>query len=191
VNQQLGRLPIFGRHRLWADCSGCRSHREKTPGGGPAGKGVRNRIEAGGADCPSVSSGIAVSGESVIGGFFGGLATICGRCSLRADLSCFFDVLLASFFGGFSGETAGVASGANTPRSLGSFSDSTHRRMVSLSSSMAAHPARPKHAETDAEMSATRAQTRIDNLAVGFVAGDSLVCLSRRNEDGTVWLPHS
>lgn len=134
---------------------GGRFQREKIPGGGASGKGVRNRIEAGGADCPSVSSGLVVSGDAEIDGFFGGSTTLCGRCSLRADLSCFFDVLLASFFAGFSGGTTGLASGANTPRSLGSFSDSTHRRMVSLSSSMTAHPARPKHAETDAEMSAT------------------------------------
>lgn len=131
-----------------------RFQREKIPGGGASGKGVRNRIEAGGADCPSVSSGLVVSGDAEIDGFFGGSTTLCGRCSLRADSSCFFDVLLASFFAGFSGGTTGVTSGANTPRSLGSFSDSTHRRKVSLSSSMAAHPARPKHAEMYAEMSA-------------------------------------
>ena len=62
-------------------------------------------------------------------------------------------------------------------------------KMLSLSSSMAAHPARPKLTGTDTEMSATRAQARIDNLAVGFVAAGPLVCPSRQSEDGTVWLP--
>src|SRR3979411_632991 len=44
--------------------------REKIPGGGASGKGVRNRIEAGDADCPSVSSGLIDSGDAEIGGFF-------------------------------------------------------------------------------------------------------------------------
>jgi hypothetical protein len=139
-------------------------------------RAVRNRIEAGGADCPSVSSGRILSGESGIGGFFGGSATLCGRRRSRTDLPCFFAILLASFFAGFSGGTTGVASGissANVPRPLGSLSDSTHRKMVSLSSSMAAHPARPKLAGTDTEMSATRTQARMDNLAVGLVAAGS------------------
>ena len=35
---------------------------------------MRNRIEAGGADCPSVSSGLAVRGEPEIGGFLGGFS---------------------------------------------------------------------------------------------------------------------
>ena len=91
-------------------------------------------------------------------------------------MPCFFAILLASFFAGFSGGTTGVASGissANVPRPLGSLSDSTHRKMVSLSSSMAAHPARPKLTGTDTEMSATRTQARMDNLAVGLVAAGS------------------
>ena len=147
--------PITSQSDQSSSSVGDRFQREKIPGGGASGKGVRNRIEAGGADCPSVSSGLVVSGDAEIDGFFGGRTTLCGRCSLRADFSCFFDVLLASFFADFSGGTTGVASGPSTPRSLESFSDSTHRRKESLSSSMAAHPARPKHAETDAEMSAT------------------------------------
>src|SRR5205809_5622657 len=87
---------------------GGRSQREKIPGGGASGKGVRNRIEAGGANCPSVSSGLAVSGESEIGGFFGGSTTVCGRCSLRAALIFFFGALAASF-GIFSGAITGAA----------------------------------------------------------------------------------
>src|SRR6476661_11076400 len=138
--------PITSQSDQSSSSVGDRFQREKIPGGGASGKGVRNRIEAGGADCPSVSSGFVVSGDAEIDGFFGGSTTLCGRRSLRNDC-----VLLASFFEGFSGGTTGVASGTNTPRSLGSFSDSTHRRKVSLSSSMAAHPASPKHAETDAE----------------------------------------
>jgi len=151
---------------------------------------VRNRIEAGGANCPSVSSGLAVSGETEIDGFFGGSTTVCSRGSLRARLFFFFDVLLASVFNGFPGGITGVAVGkssGNTPRPSGSFSDSTHRRMVSFSSSIAAHPARPKLAETVIETSATRVRARID-LAIVRVAG-SLVGVWGGREGGTVWLP--
>ena len=69
---------------------------------------MRNRIEAGGADCPSVSSGLAVRGEPEIGGFLGGSATVCGFCSLRAVLIFFFGALGDSF---------------------GIFSDATKRRL--------------------------------------------------------------
>jgi hypothetical protein len=44
-----------------------RSQREKIPGGGASGYCVRNRMEAGGADCPSVSAGLAIRGESEMG----------------------------------------------------------------------------------------------------------------------------
>jgi hypothetical protein len=72
-------------------------------------------------------------------------------------------------FGVFSGGTTGVASGnssADTPRALGSFSDSTHRKKVSFSSSIAAHPERLKLADTAIEASATRAQARIETLVI-------------------------
>src|SRR2546423_2694159 len=65
------------------------------------------------------------------------------------------------------GGTTGVASGnssADTPRPLGSFSDSTHRKKVSFSSSIAAQPERLKLADTAIEASATRAQARIETL---------------------------
>src|ERR1700704_3161601 len=140
---------------------GGRSQREKIPGGGASGKGVRNRIEAGGADCPSVSPGLAVSGESEIGGFFGGSATVCGRCSLRAAALVFFFGALAASFGILSGAITGAASGAlpgNISRSPVKFTVSNHREIVIFRSSIAAHPARPKLAETAIEMGATRAQ---------------------------------
>jgi hypothetical protein len=88
-------------------------HREKRPGGGAAGQRLGNHLGAGGdgADCPSVPSGLAASVESGIGGLFGGSATVCGCCSLCADLTGFFDGLLTSFFDGFSGGITGVASG--------------------------------------------------------------------------------
>ena len=88
--------------------------------------------------------------------------------------------------GGITGVAVGKSSG-NTPRPSGSFSDSTHRRMVSFSSSIAAHPARPKLAETVIETSATRVRARID-LAIVRVAG-SLVGVWGGREGGTVWLP--
>jgi hypothetical protein len=80
-------LPALERKRaaFGKDVRG-RSQREKIPGGGASGYCVRNRIEAGGADCPSVSSGLAVRGESEIGGFLGGSTTVCGFGSLRARL---------------------------------------------------------------------------------------------------------
>ena len=65
---------------------------------------MRNRMEAGGADCPSVSSGLAVPGESEIGGFLRGSTTACGGCSLRAVLIFFFGAL-GDAFGIFSGAT--------------------------------------------------------------------------------------
>ena len=153
---------------------GSRSQREKIPGGGASGKGVRNRIEAGGADCASVSSGLAVSGESEIGGFFGGSTTVCGRCSLRAAALIFFFGALAASFGIFFGAITGAASGAlpgNTSPSPVKFTVSNHREMVIFRSSIAAHPARPKLADTVIETSATRAQPPIDTPAIRGVAG--------------------
>src|SRR5262249_36902678 len=106
--------------------------------------------------------------ESGIGGFFGGSTTVC-RCSLRAaSFGC--GCRLLGSFGVFCGGTTGVASGnspADTPRPLGSFWDSTHRKKVSFSSSIAAHPERLKLADTAIEASATRAQGRIEALVIG------------------------
>jgi hypothetical protein len=143
-----------------------RPEREKRPGGGASGQRLGSRGGAGGdgADCPSVPPGLIASVESGIGGLFGGSTTVCGCCSLRADLSCFFDGLLVTFLDGISGGITGVTSGkslADNPRPLGSFSDSTQRKKVSLSSSIAAHPARPKLTEKAIRASATRAQARI------------------------------
>ena len=112
-------------------------------------------------------SGLTASVESGIGGFFGGSTTVC-RCSLRAAFFGRGCRLLGSF-GVFSGGTTGVASGnspADTPRPLGSFWDSTHRKKVSFSSSIAAHPERLKLADKAIEASATRAQARIETLVI-------------------------
>jgi hypothetical protein len=152
--------------------------REKRPGGGASGQRLGNRPGAcgGGADCPCVPSGLAASVKSGTGGLVGGSRTICGGCDLRADLTRFFDGLLASFCGGFSGGITGVASGessAATPRPVGSFSDSTHRKKVSLSSSIAAHPARPKLADTVNKTSATRAKVPVGVLVIGRVGASS------------------
>ena len=72
---------------------------------------MRNRIEAGGADCPSVSSGLAVPGEAEIGGFLRGSTTACGGGSLRAVLIFFFGAV-GDVFGIFSGATTRGDSGA-------------------------------------------------------------------------------
>jgi hypothetical protein len=114
-----------------------------------------------------------------------------GRCNLRAEVTRFLDGLLASLCGGFSGAITGVASGkssATTPRPLGNFSNSTQRKNASLSSSIAAHPARPKLADTVNNTSATRAQACVDVLMIRRVRG-SLVGLWGGREAGIVWLP--
>jgi len=133
---------------------------------------VRNRIEAGGADCPSVSSGLAVPGESEIGGFLRGSTTVCGGCSLRAVLIFFFGAL-GDAFAIFSGATTTGDSGAvpgNPTPSFGKFAVSNQREMLAFRSSIAAHPPIPKLAERAIETSATRARARID-LAIVGVAG--------------------
>jgi len=167
-----------------------RSQREKIPGGGASGYWVRNRIEAGGADCPSVSSGLAVRGEPEIGGFLGGSATVCGFCSLRAVLIFFFGALGDSF-GIFSDATPRGDSGAvpgNPTPSSGTFAASNQREMPAFRSSIAAHPPIPKLAERAIETSATRARARID-LAIVGVAGSHRWRWGGR-EDGTAGLPH-
>jgi hypothetical protein len=149
--------------------------REKRSGGGASGHGVRNRKVAGGADCPSVLSGLTPSVDSGIDGSLGARTTVCGRCSLRAvSFGC--GRTLVGSFGVFSGGTTGVASGdssGGTPRPLGSLSDSTHRKKVSFSSSIAAHPARPKLVDTATRTSATRARARVDVLVIRRVGGSS------------------
>jgi hypothetical protein len=135
--------------------------REERSGGGAWRRRLGNHLNAGGAgaDCPSVPSGLAPSVESGIGGFFGGIRTVCGGCSLRAVSFGCGRRLLGSF-GVFSGGTTGVAAGNSSAimlGPLGGFSDSTQRKKASLSSSMAAHPARPRLAGTAIETSATRA----------------------------------
>ena len=124
----------------------------------------------------SVESGIGgffggsttASVEFGIGGFIGGSTTVC-RCSLRAACFDCGGRLLGSS-GVFSGGGAtGVASGnwpADTPPPLGSFWDSTHRKKVSFSSSIAAHPERLMLADTAIEASATRAQARIETVGI-------------------------
>ena len=128
---------------------------------------MRNRMEAGGADCPSVSSGLAGPGESEIGGFLGGSATVCGGCSL-----IFFFGALEDTFGIFCGATSGDSGAVpgNPATSSGEFAVSNQREMLALRSSIAAHPPIPKLAERAIETSATRARARID-LAIVGVAG--------------------
>jgi hypothetical protein len=102
-----------------------------------------------------VPSGLTASVESGIGGFFGGSTTVCrsSLCAASFGRGC----RLLGSFSIFSGGTTRVASGnssADTPRPLGSFSDSIHRKKVSFSSSIAAHPERLKLADTTIEASA-------------------------------------
>jgi hypothetical protein len=173
------------------ETNGPARQREKRPGGGASGQRLGNHlgVDRGGADCPSVPFGLTASMESGIGGFFGGSTTVCGRCSLRAGLSFGCGRGLLGSFGVFSGGAIGVASGnssANNPRPPGSFSDSTHRKKASFSSSIAAHPARPKLADMAIETSATRAQVHIDTVVIRRVAG-SLVNADARM--APLWLP--
>jgi hypothetical protein len=172
-------------HRSRAE-SGDQCQREKRPGGGASGHRLGSHLVArsDAADCPSVPSGLTASVESGIGGFFGGSptasvelgiggfiggsTTVC-RCGLRCILRLWGPLawLLGRVFSG--GGATGVASGnwsADTPPPLGSFWDSTHRKKVSFSSSIAAHPERLMLADTAIEASATRAQARIETLGI-------------------------
>ena len=140
---------------------------------------MRNRMEAGGADCPAVSSGLAGPGESEIGGFLGGSKTVCGGCSLRAVLIFFFGAL-EDTFGIFAGATTAGDSGAvpgNPAPWSGPFAVSNQRERLALRSSIAAHPPIPKLAERAIETSATRARGRIDLAIVGVAV--SIVTLGR------------
>jgi hypothetical protein len=127
--------------------------------GGASGLGVRDRIECGHADCPSVSRGVAVSGESDIGGFFGGSTTVCGRCSLRVAGSILLLGALAACFGISAGgirRVSGAYPSSSSPSPV-KFTGFTIG-MLTFRSSIAAHPARPKPADKVKETSATRAQ---------------------------------
>jgi hypothetical protein len=122
--------------------------------------GVRDRIECGHADCPSVSPGVAVSGKSDIGGFFGGSTTVCGRCSLRVAGLILLLGALAACFGISAGgirRVSGAYPSSSSPSPV-KFTGSNHWKMLTFRSSIAAHPARPKPADKVKETSATRAQ---------------------------------
>ena len=125
-------------------------------------------------------SGLATSVESGIGGFFGGsITTVCGRRSLRTDLTC-LDGLLASIFDGFfGGITGGLPTTCQTrvggwpigAGGLGGFSDSTQRKNASFSSSIAAHPVRPKLVDKTIRTSAPRAEAPVEVLVIRRVGG--------------------
>jgi len=115
--------------------------REKVPDAGASGQGVCNRDGAasGEGDCGSAPCfGLTASGETKAGDFFGSSAVF-GPCSLLRGLSSSPKI--------FSGGRLSVASG-----------------IVSFSSSIEAHPARPKAANTAIKTGASRAQARIENL---------------------------
>jgi hypothetical protein len=166
--------------------------REKRSAGGASGQRPNHLgvDRDGGADCPSVPSGRTGSVESVVGGFFGGSARVRGRSTLRAvSFGCGRRLI---GFGVFSSGTIGAASGnssAITPGSLGRLSDSTHRKKVCLSSSIAAHPARPTLADTAIATNASRpARARVDIVVTRRVPG-SLVGLWRRTGVAPAWFP--
>ena len=91
-------------------------------------------------------------------------SAVCGRCALVANVSFFFEALLASFFNDFldSGAIVAVAWGRESalPGRPGD-PTSNHRDTVSLRSSIAPHAARLRLADTVIKTSATRAQARI------------------------------
>jgi hypothetical protein len=151
---------------------------------------VRNRIDAGGADCPSVSSGLAIPGVSEIGGFLRGSTTARGGCTLRAVLIFFFGGL-GDTFGIFAGATVRGGSGAvagNPTPSSGRLAVSSQREMLAFRSSIAAHPPRPKFVDRAIETSATRARAGIDLAIVGVAV--SIVDVGGGREDATAGLPH-
>src|SRR5262249_42118560 len=90
------------------------------------------------------------------------------RCSLRAAILIFFFGGLAAFFGILSGVITGGTSGALPSDAWPSpvkFA-SNHWEILTCRSLIAAHPARPKLADTVIVMSATRAHAPIDTLAI-------------------------
>src|SRR6185295_4055546 len=97
----------------------------------------------------SVSPGVAVSGESDIGGFFGGSTTVCGRCSLRVAGLILLLGALAACFGISAGgirRVSGAYPNSSSPSPV-KFTGSNHWKMLTFRSSIAAHPVRPKPAE--------------------------------------------
>ena len=93
------RPVLPARNGTLAACFGGQSQREKVPDAGASGQGVCNRNGAapGEVDCGSAPPwcGLTASVETETGDFFKS-STVCGRCSLLAALSFFFDALLAS-----------------------------------------------------------------------------------------------
>ena len=109
---------------------------------------MRNRMEAGGADCPSVSSGLAGPGEPEIGGFLGRKQNGLRHLRFRAVLIFFFRAL-GDTFGIFAGPTqeATLARYRATPRLGPGIRGIRPRERLALRSSIAAHPPIPKLAE--------------------------------------------
>ena len=163
------RPVLPARNGKSAACFGGQSQRAKVPGAGASGQGVcnRNGATSGEADCGSAPCcGLTASVEAETGGFFRS-STVCGRCSLLAALSFFFDALLASSPKIFSGGRPTATSG-KPPESFPSCppSDfSVAKDIVSFSSSIE-HPARPKLANTAIKTSTSRAQARIENHVI-------------------------
>jgi hypothetical protein len=119
----------------------CQSQREKVPGAGACGQGVSNRTGAGwgGVNCASALCGVTVSAGTETDGLFG-RSTVCHCCGLRACWSLLFDALFASALSIFPGGTLSVAS-------------ENHVDTVPFNSSIEAHPARPRLADTTIETS--------------------------------------
>jgi hypothetical protein len=153
VSDSRGRLPLQARPRrshlpsLLLSCKrgvvDIYSQRAKVPDAGASGQGVCNRDGAasGEGDCGSAPCfGPTASGETKTGDFFGSSAVF-GPCSLLRGLSSSPKI--------FSGGRLSVASG-----------------MVSFSSSIEAHPTKPRLANTAIKMSTSRAQARIENPVI-------------------------
>ena len=106
-------------------------------------------------------------------------SALCGRCTLRAGLSFFFDVfdvfdaLLFNDFlpGAIIVVVFGKWSAKNPSGRPGDFPTSNHRDMASLRSSIEPHAATSKVADTAiSRTSATRAHARI--VTSGFILVD-------------------
>jgi len=117
----------------------CQSQREKFPGDGACGHGVSKRTDAGwgGVNCASALCGVTVSVAAEAVGLFG-RSMVCSCCGSRACWSLLSDALFASAPSIFPGGTVLVES-------------ENHVDTVPFNSSIEAHPARPKPAETTIE----------------------------------------
>jgi hypothetical protein len=117
---------------------------------------------SGGADCGSARCGLTARAEA-------GGSTVCGRFGLRANLSFVFDAFVGSSFRAFSGGILWVAFGASsgiTPSRSSGNRVENHPTTVSFSSSIEAHPARPRPVHTASKRALPEHRRALNTLVI-------------------------